>query len=132
MSKEEIGERLKEIRKEKHIKIYELELGENAIYSIEKASRSYSVSNLIIMCNALGVKLEITDTYVGQSFPVSSISECHLVIATIMDRYEIDQKMLYRITGRYYTLPKGKKQPLSIDMLLAICNALHCEIGLLM
>lgn len=130
MSKEEIGERLREIRKTNHIMIDEL--GDYAIRSVETASCSYPVSNLIIMCNALGVKLEITDTYVGETFPVSSISECHLVLATIMDRYEVDHKMIYRLTGRHYTLPKGAKQPLSINTLLAICDALHCEIGLLM
>ena len=128
MTKQEIGNRLAEIRNGK--KVYNT-MTEYAIQSIETCRSSYPVSNLIALCNALRIQLYMEDFNTGEKYPVDSAVDCHAVIEFLMDRYETDEKAIYRLTGTHYTPPKGNSRPLSINTLYDVCKALNADLSLL-
>ena len=127
MTKQEIGERLADIRDGKRI---DCSMTEYAIQSIEQCRSSYPVSNLVALCNALSVQLYMEDVNTGERYPIDSVEDCHAVIEFLMDRYETDEKDIYRLTGTHYTIPRGTKRHLSINTLYDVCKALNADIGL--
>lgn len=128
MTKEEIGKRLAEIRNGGKIDSI---MTKYAIQSIEKCRSSYPVSNLIALCNALNVQLYMEDTITGEKYPIDSIEDCHEIIGFLMDRYDTDEKAVYKLTGTHYTAPRGDSQPLSVNTLYDVCNALKADLSLL-
>lgn len=128
MTKEEIGKKLAEIRNGGKV---DNTMTEYAIQSIEQCRSSYPVSNLVALCNALSVQLYMEDTNTGEKYPVDSVDDCHEIISFLMDRYETDEKMIYRLTGTHYTVPKGNSQHLSINTLYDVCKALKADLNLI-
>lgn len=129
MTKQEIGKKLAEIRNGGKI---DNAMTEYAIQSIEQCRSSYPVSNLIALCNALKVQLYMEDTNTGEKYPIDSVEDCHAIIGFLMDRYETDEKDIYRQTGTHYTLPKGASQHLSINTLYDVCKTLKADLSLLL
>ncbi len=127
MTKEELGKRIAEVRNGDRVDNI---MTEYAIQSIEKCRSSYPVSNLIALCNGLKIQLYMEDKNTGEKYPIDSVSECHTVIKFLMDRYETDEKAIYRLTGTHYTVPKGISQPLSINTLYDVCKALNADLDL--
>lgn len=128
MTKEEIGNRLAELRSGKDVNCG---LSRYSIRSIEESRSSYPVSNLIMLCETLGVQLLVRDNNTGEEYPVDSVGECHSVIEWLMGRYDIDEKVVYRLTGTHYTPPKGSMSPLSINTLVDVCSVLKCDLDLI-
>lgn len=127
MTREEIGRELARMRNGKSIGYA---LSGYAVKSIEESRSSYPVSNLLTLCQALNAQFYLKDTNTDERYPVDTIEDCHKVIKFLMDRYETDEKMVYRITGTHYTPPKGVQCPLSINTLFDICKVLKCDVGL--
>ena len=127
MTKQEIGERIAEIRSGRKI---DVAMTEYAIQSIETCRSSYPVSNLIALCNALKIKLYMEDMNTGEKYPVDSIDDCHSVIGFLMDRYDTDERAVCELTGTHYTPPKANIKHLSIDTLCNVCKALKADVGL--
>lgn len=127
MNKEEIGRRIAEVRGGRKV---DNTMTEYAIQSIEKCRSSYPVSNLIALCNALRIQLYMEDTNTGEKYPVDSVDDCHEIIGFLMDRYNTDEKAIYRLTGTHYTMPRGSSKPLSINTLYEVCNALKANLSL--
>jgi len=126
MTREEIGIKLSELRDGRGID----GLSDYAIQSIEASRSSYPVSNLITMCSGLGIQLVMIDTNTEEIYPIDSVETCHDVIGMLMERYNVDEKLVYRITGVHYTIPKDGHQPLSINTLLSVCSVLKCNLEL--
>lgn len=99
-----------------------------AVRSIEKGVVSYPVANLITYCKDASLRMVLTDKATLESYPLDEMPEVHEVIQMIMRRYKIDDKLIYRKTGVYYTPPKGNEGSLSMNTLLAVCEALHCTL----
>ena len=128
MTKEEIGKAIASVRNGGKV---DNTMTEYAIQSIETCRSSYPVSNLTALCNALRIQLYMEDLNTGEKYPIDSVEDCHSVIEFLMDRYETDEKAIYRLTGTHYTLPKGNTQPLSINTLYDVCKALNADLNLL-
>lgn len=125
MTTEQIAERLREVRGDGEY------VGSMSGYSrmtIEQHRANYPVSNLMGYCDGLGIQPIITDMTMSESYDVDSVSDVHEVIAMLMKRYEIDEKYLYRKTARHYTPPKEGRTSLSIEVLLAILDAMMCKL----
>lgn len=124
MTKEEIGTKLSELRNGRSVD----GLSGFAVQSIETGRSSYPVSNLVQYCNSTEAELTMVDTNTDEIFPVKSVWDCHRTINMLMNRYNVDEKLVYRKTGAHYTIPKGKYQPLSINTLLSVCEVLRCNL----
>lgn len=127
MTKEEIGRAIAEVRNGRDIGGT---MTEYAIQSIEKCRSSYPVSNLVSLCSSLRIQLYMEDTNTGEKYPVDSVDDCHEIIGFLMDRYNTDEKAIYRLTGTHYTVPRGGSKPLSINTLYDVCNALKASLSL--
>lgn len=124
MNKEKLGIELSHIRGGKEIE----GLTKYAIKSIEEGRSSYPVANLLIYCEALRLQLVFTDMAMDESYPVDDIQEIHEVLQMLMQRWKIDDALMYRKTGIHYTAPKGKTGSLSITTMLAMCSVLHTKL----
>jgi len=145
MNKEQLAEQLKTLRNGKPFKGDGLTA--YAIESIESGRSSYPVSNLLAYCAGLGLQMKLNDWATDDDIPVDTVLDVHKALDTLMKRYQIDYKLVYRYTGSHYTAPKsfdeeelkrlqskgkekGKKYvtPLSIKTLLDVCSVIHCEL----
>ena len=116
-----------------------------AVKSIEDGRSNYPVSNLIIYCRDMGLRLVMFDLATEDCFYPASVLDIHKVLDVLMKRYNVDYKLIYRKTAVHYTAPKsfderdlekmkansnGKKYvtPLSIKTLLAVCDVIHCDL----
>lgn len=143
MNQEQITERLKEASKGK---IYRGSLSTYAAQSIVSGRSNYPVSNLITYCKDLGLELVMKDLTTEDCFSPDSVLEVHKVLNLLMERYEIDSKIVYQKTSVHYTAPKsfavdefdkmksnqngGKyAAPLSINTFLAVCEVIHCDLS---
>lgn len=143
MNQEQIAEKLKAVSQDK---VYKGGLSAYAVQSIKSGRSNYPVSNLIAYCQDLGLKFVMTDLATEDCFYPSSVLDVHKVLNLLMDRYEVDHKLVYRKTAVHYTVPKslveeeleeirakseGNKYvaPLSIKTLLAICEVIHCDLS---
>lgn len=125
MSKEELGIKLTQLRDGAQI----IGLTSYAIKSIECGRSSYPVTNLLKYCEALKLRLILTDVATTESYRVDDIQEIHEVLQMLMKRWQIDDSLMYRKTGIHYTAPKGNTGSLSITTMLAMCSVLHCELN---
>lgn len=143
MNQEQIAEKLKAISQDK---VYKGGLSTYAVQSIRSGRSNYPVSNLITYCQDLGLKFVMIDlTTEDRFFPVSILG-VHKVLNLLMDRYEVDNKLIYRKTAVHYTAPKSLVEeelekiksvsgsskyvtPLSIKTLLAVCEVIHCDLS---
>lgn len=111
--------------------------------AIEQHRTNYSFENLMQYCRDMGVAFSIMDMNTEDSFPVCSSLEAHKVIRLLMDRYNVNEKIIYKRVPVLYTAPKSydakelermrqadprkrNMAPLSIYTFLAVCAALHC------
>lgn len=140
MTQEEIAQKLQIAEKDR---LYKGQLTPYSVQSIEEAKSNYPVANLIQYCQDKNIQMIIIDKATEDSFTAGTILDVHKVINLLMNRYEIDPKLIYRKTGVYYTPPKSLVQedldklkangvrfttPLSIKTLLAVCEVIHCDI----
>lgn len=136
MNKEEIAIKL---HNAKRIDEYKGDMTSYAIQSIEQGRSNYPVANLINYCRGVHLQLCITDMTTEDSYRATSILDVHKVIKLMMKRYGIDMQGIYQLTGIHYTPPssfdtqqnlnKKHSAPLSINTLLAVCDALHCDLS---
>ncbi len=124
MNKEKLGVELLHRRNGASI----VGLSRYVIKSIEEGRSSYSVSNLIVYCEALSLQMTITDLATDEVYPVDTIFEVHDVLQMLMKRWQIDESMIYRKTGVHYTAPKSDSGSLSINTMLSMCKVLHCKL----
>jgi hypothetical protein len=124
MNKEKLGIELSRMRNGKPIG----GLTKYAIKSIEEGRSSYPVSNLLIYCEAISQQLVLTDMATDESYPVDNMQEIHEVLQMQMERWQIDDSLMYRKTGIHYTAKKGATGSLSIVTMLAMCEVLHCKL----
>lgn len=109
-------------------------LSEYAAGSIQNGSSNYPVSNLMVYCRDMGLRLVMTDKATEDIFcPVSTL-EVHMVLDRLMKRYKIDYNYVYRKTGVHYTAPKSlngtdkRSSSLSIKTLWAVCETINCDL----
>ena len=143
MNQEQIAEKLKAVSQDRE---YRGSLSSYAAQSIISGRSNYPVSNLITYCQDLGLKFVMTDLATEDCFYPASVLDVHKVLNLLMDRYEVDHKLVYRKTAVHYTVPKslveeeleeikakseGNKYvaPLSIKTLLAVCKVIHCDLS---
>lgn len=124
MNKEKLGIELLHMRNGRPIS----GLTNYAVKSIEEGRSSYPVANLLIYCDALKLQIVFTDIATDESYPVDNIQEVHNVLQMLMQRWQIDDSLMYRKTGIHYTAPKGKTGSLSITTMLAMCAVLHAKL----
>lgn len=142
MNQEQIADKLK---KASGKTVYKGELTAYAVKSIELGRSNYPVSNLIAYCQGMGLRMIMTDMATEDRFFPASILEVHKILDLLMNRYEVDAKLVYRKTAAHYTPPKsfeaeevekmrstGKNKyaaPLSIKTFLAVCEVIHCDLS---
>lgn len=109
-------------------------LSEYAAGSIQNGSSNYPVSNLMVYCRDMGLRLVMTDKATEDVFyPVSTL-EVHTILDLLMRRYKVDYNYVYRKTGVHYTAPKSlvktdkKSSSLSIKTLWAVCETVNCDL----
>lgn len=122
---------------------YKGKLTSYAVKSIVEGKSNYPVSNLLQYCNDMNIVITMLDETTEDKFYPKTILEVHWILNLLMDRYEVDPKLVYRKTGIYYTPPKTFEQeeldklksqgvrfaaPLSIKTLLAVCEVIHCNL----
>lgn len=144
MNLEQLTRRIKEVDNKTP---YTGSLTPYVVQSIELGRSNYTVQNFILYCQGRHCKLVMTDLATLDRFYPNSVLEVHEVLNLLMDRYLIDNYMIYRRTGVHYTTPKSydpaelermakdgvvSKYPasLSIRTLLAVCEAIHCDLSL--
>lgn len=125
--------------------VYKGDLTSYAVKSIESGRSNYPVSNLITYCQGANLKMVMMDMATEDKFFPASILDVHKVLGLLMDRYDVDTKLVYRKTAAHYTPPKsfeaeevekmrsiGKNKyvtPLSIKTFLAVCEVIHCDLS---
>lgn len=124
MNKEKLGIELSNIRNGRPID----GLTSYAVKSIEEGRSSYPVANLLMYCEALKLQMILTDMATDENYPVDNMQEVHDVLQMLMQRWQIDDSLMYRKTGIHYTAPKGKTGSLSITTMLAMCSVLHTKL----
>lgn len=118
--------------------VYNGSLTAYAVKSIEMGRSNYPVANLITYCKDMNLKVVMLDLTTEDHFYPISVLEVHQVLDLLMQRYEVDSKLVYRKTGIHYTAPKSldtkvleemkAATPLSIKTLLAVCQVIHCNL----
>lgn len=142
MNQEQIADKLKGILDGT---AYKGSLTSYAVQSIESGRSNYPVSNLIAYCEGVNLRMVMTDMATEERFFPASILDVHKILGLLMDRYEVDAKLVCRKTSVHYTLPKsfeaeevekmrstGKNKyatPLSIKTFLAVCEVIHCDLS---
>lgn len=124
MKKEKLGVELSLIRNGKPIE----GLTDYAVKSIEEGRSSYPVTNLLTYCEALSLRMVLTDMATDESYRVDDTQEVHDVLQMLMKRWHINDSCMFRKAGVHYTTPKGKKGSLSIATMLSMCKVLHCKL----
>lgn len=104
MNQEQIAEKLKAVSQDK---VYKGGLSAYAVQSIKSGRSNYPVSNLIAYCQDLGLKFVMTDLATEDCFCPMSVFDVHKVLDLLMNRYEVDNKLIYRKTAVHYTAPKS-------------------------
>lgn len=110
-----------------------------AVQSIEKGRSNYPVSNLLAYCRDSGLEMVMTDMTTEDRFHPTSVLEVHRTLGLLMDRYEVDCKLVHRKTATHYTAPKSLDEqgnedpkvptPLSVKTLIAVCEVIHCDLS---
>lgn len=143
MNQEQIAEKLKAVSQDK---TYQGSLSSYAVQSIILGRSNYPVSNLIAYCQDLNLKIVMTDLATEDCFYPVSVLDVHKVLGLLMERYNVDHKLVYRKTSVHYTVPKSLEEeelekiksksesnkyvaPLSIKTLLAVCDVIHCDLS---
>lgn len=143
MNQEQVARKLKTAMQEKS---YKGSLTAYAVQSIESGRSNYPVSNLIIYCQDMNLKMVMTDMATEDCFDAVSVLDVHQTLDFLMRRYDVDYKLVYRKTAVHYTppkplepkelermksLPDGNRYaaPLSIKTLLAVCDVIHCDLS---
>lgn len=141
MNQEQIADKLKEVLQGRE---YSGSLTSYAVKSIISGRSNYPVLNLITFCNDLGLKLVMTDMATEDCYDAHTILDVHKTLVFLMDRYEVDSKLVYRKTAAHYTVPKALEEKelaeiksdgnkyvtsLSIKTLLAVCEVIHCDLS---
>lgn len=124
MNKEKLGVQLAFMRDGKQID----GLTKYAIKSIEEGRSSYPVANLLKYCKSIGRRMVITDMATDESYAIDEIEEVHEVLQWLMDRWKIDEALMYRKTGIHYTAQKGNTGSISITTMLSMLSALHAKL----
>lgn len=142
MTQEQVAERIKSVTLDID---YHGTLTPYAVKSIEEGRSNYPVSNLIIYCQDMNIRLTMYDMVTEDCFYPDSVLDVHKVLDLLMERYAVDYKLVYRKTAVHYTAPKtfdekalekmqssSKRKkyvaPLSIKTLLAVCDVIHCDL----
>lgn len=129
MTSEQIAERLKEAMSGQ---VYQGTLTAYSAQSIEQSRSNYPVNNLLKYCQDSNIQMVLMDYMTEDMFCPCSVDEVHGIIALLMNRWQIDYRLVYKKTGIWYTAPRkmaGKKiAPLSIKTFLAVCETIHCDI----
>lgn len=132
MTREQVAERLGQAAPDtpQHSR-----LSAYAADSVRRGRSNYPVSNLLTYCGDAGIRLVLLDMATLDRFCPATVMDVHRVLDLLMRRYETNRMAVYRIKGVYYTPPKspggreGKyPAPLSIKTLLAVCDAVHCDL----
>lgn len=141
MNQEQIAEKLKEASQGK---VYNGSLSSYAVKSIMSGRSNYPVLNLITYCGDLGLHLVMTDMATEDCYDAFTVLDVHKTLAFLMERYEVDSKLIYRKTAAHYTAPKSLEEEelaeiksegnkyvtsLSIKTLLAVCEVIHCDLS---
>lgn len=122
---------------------YHGKLSRHISSAIEQHRTNYSFDNLMQYCRDMGIAFSIMDLNTEDTFPVCNAIEAHKVIYTLMQRYNVDEKIIYKRSSVPYILPKSFDEdelermrqadprkrnmaPLSIYTFLAVCGALYC------
>lgn len=143
MNQEQIAEKLKSVLQDRK---YQGSLSAYAVQSIRLGRSNYPVSNLITYCQDFGLRFVMTDLATEDCFHPDSVLDVHKILDLLMNRYEVDSKLVYRKTSVHYTAPKSLKEeeldkiksasnaskyvtPLSIKTLLAVCEVIHCDLS---
>ncbi len=80
-------------------------------------------------CSAMGISVEITDIATEESYQVSDVATIHQLLKKLLDRYDLDAKLVYRKTGLHYTVPKdNSNSSLSIKTLLGVLETIPCDL----
>lgn len=124
MNKEKLGVQLAFMRGSKTID----GLTKYAIKSIEEGRSSYPVSNLLKYCKSIDRRMVFTDMATDESYVVDEIEEVHEVLQWLMDRWKIDEALMYRKTGIHYTAQKNSTGSISITTMLSMLSALHVKL----
>lgn len=128
--------------------IYVGDLSPYAVQSIETGRSNYPVQNLLTYLQDMKLRLVMKDMATEDCFEPVTVLDVHKVIRLLMDRYNIDNKLVYRKTGIHYTAPKNIRvdakecsckgeddvkymTSLSIKTLLAVCEVIHCDLLIL-
>ncbi len=125
MTTQLIAERLKAACGDRQ---FDGQLSGYARMTILEARANYPVSNLISFCQGFHIQFVITDWTTCESYDVDDIMDVHNIISMLMERYDVDEKLVYRKTEKHYTAPKDGKAPLSIETLLAVLNVMRCKL----
>lgn len=134
MTPQDIGIKLKEFTEGKDV---QFDMSSFSVRSIENGDRNFSLNNLLAYCDYGGIQMSITDLNTEESWDVYSVFEIHKVLKLLMDRYNVDNKLVYRKTAMHYTPPKSFEGEdmndrfrfaLSIKTLLAVCEVIHCKL----
>lgn len=139
MNQEEIAEKLKIASNNAQ---YQGNLTSFVVQSIEKAKSNYPVTNLLLYCKDMNLKLVMVDLATEDKFYPESVLDVHRILDLLMKRYDVDPNLVYRKTAIHYTPPKSLDQeeldklqsngkrfvtPLSIKTLLAVCEVIYCD-----
>lgn len=109
---------------------YQGKLTDYAAHSIERSKSNFPVTNLITYCQDMNLAIVMTDMATEDVFYPTSVIEVHNILNLLMQRYDIDNKLVYRKTAVHYTVPKSDDvAPLSIKTLLAVCEVIHCDLS---
>lgn len=132
MTQEQIAQKLRAATQGKP---YRGNLTSYVVTSIEEYRSNYPVSNLIAYCKDMCLQLVMFDITTEDCFYPDSVLAVHEVLKLLMERYNVDPKIVYRKTGIHYTIPKVNKSTkdapitaLSIKTLLAVCDVIHCDL----
>lgn len=124
MNKEKLGVQLAFMRNGKTID----GLTKYSIKSIEEGRSSYPVANLLKYCKSIDRRMVFTDMATDESYVVDEIEEVHEVLQWLMDRWKIDESLMYRKTGIHYTAQRGNTGSISITTMLSMLSALHAKL----
>lgn len=126
-------------------KSYSGGLTQYAVSSIETGRSNYAVSNLLKYCDDMGIRFVLIDSATEERYYPDSVLDIHKIFKMLMERYEIELQDIFKQTGMHYTPPvsyeddqlefiqsvmatKKSLAPLSVKMLLAVCEMIPCEL----
>lgn len=127
MTTEQIAETLSDLTQNTP---YSGELTGYTVESILTARSNYPVFNLMEYCSAMGITVEMIDITTEESYQVSDVATIHSLLNMLLERYNKDAKLVYRVAGVHYTLPKegNDNSNLSVKTLLGVLKTIPCDL----